>query len=41
MYIEAEENHYSMSFLSVEIIITIFKGIKTRNTFRENRYLEK
>ncbi|EPS47684.1 hypothetical protein CFSAN002367_23395, partial [Clostridium botulinum CFSAN002367] len=28
-------------FLSVGIIITTFKGIKTRNTFRENRYLEK
>ncbi|ACA54759.1 hypothetical protein CLK_3721 [Clostridium botulinum A3 str. Loch Maree] len=41
MYIEEEENHYSMSFPSAEIIITIFKGIKTINTFRGNRYLEK
>ncbi|MBO0526398.1 replication protein [Clostridium botulinum] len=25
----------------LKITVTDFKGIKTRNTFRENRYLEK
>ncbi|NFE81763.1 flavodoxin [Clostridium sporogenes] len=33
--------HIYSFFSQQEIIKTTFKGIKTRNTFRENRYLEK
>ncbi|NFV13147.1 flavodoxin [Clostridium sporogenes] len=40
-YILSKNNHSYSLFSIFKITQKTFKGIKTRNTFRENGYLEK